>query len=94
MTRLSRAEVEKEPVKICCPRCAGRGKIDLPRHLSDTLAYVRENGPVCTSKVREALMPESGVTGANNRLADLELLGMVECAAKINREKIWKAKSR
>jgi hypothetical protein len=64
---------------VTCPHCQGRGTLPLPRHLHETLDYLRKRGLRTAPQLKDALMSEAnGTTGMNNRLTALEKMGLVK----------------
>lgn len=63
-------------IHMTCPKCEGKGKIELPEHLSETLGcFVASRG----SKTAEVIAAKLGIerSAASNRLTDLFLLGLL-----------------
>ena len=61
---------------IACHHCSGSGRVKLPAHLSQTLTWLRLNGPADAAQALEGLGAEIGRTGMINRLNDLCELGL------------------
>jgi len=76
-------------VTIPCQHCKGSGKEHLIPELSATLAILRRSKKPVTA----AEIPAVGVgtTAINNRLNDLQRLGLAERVGKDGRNILWKA---
>jgi len=66
--------------KIKCPTCDGRGEIDIPKHLFDTLQIVKRIQPATSSKVlhNKSFKDKVVLSAVTNRLDDLFRLGLLE----------------
>lgn len=65
--------------KMPCPRCEGAGEIPLSDALEDTLASLKEYGPMTAPNLRPLAKGSTLTnTAVNNRLEDLRNLGFVE----------------
>jgi hypothetical protein len=64
-------------ITVCCPHCAGKGKIELAPHLQETLEFVRQAGGCTALDVHKGLGCTGVRSAINNRLAYLEQLGLV-----------------
>lgn len=68
--------MSKTPV-IPCPECAGRGVVQIPEEMAETLMIIAEN-PGCSSKQIHWESPgHVGVTAIHNRLVYLLSIGLV-----------------
>lgn len=71
-------KIHREPVPLVrCPRCGGAGHVDLPEHLLKTYQAVGDK-PLTTAQIYKATGSRGRITAENNRLSDLEQLGLVK----------------
>jgi hypothetical protein len=81
------------PDIICCPKCRGEGRISLSEAfapLAETLALLREHGPMTANELQPMVSKKILITGINNRLEDLRSLGLVS-REKRSREWLYSA---
>ena len=65
--------------KVKCPTCDGRGEIEIPKHLADTLDIVRRLGTATSFDVHKdkAFQDHVVPTAVSNRLDDLFRLNLL-----------------
>jgi hypothetical protein len=77
---------------ICCTKCQGSGTVEMPRHLSETLDFLAANPDSTSLELRDAIAPKLTVTAMNNRLDDLEKMGLVAWEKTSQRYFTWRLK--
>ena len=71
---------------IKCPRCDGKGKVQLGDELNDTLNALRRRGECSATELHKDMGVQMGVTAVNNRLTDLLRLKLV---TRLKRGMTW-----
>jgi len=66
-------------MKICCPHCSGKGKVELAGPLKECLEVMQRIGPATRSEIH-AESPDNGnsVTATFRRVERLKGLGLVK----------------
>lgn len=80
-------------IMIRCSCCRGTGNIELPRHLWLTLRAVGTDGDATIPSVHRKLVgdePWLKVTAVNNRVRELERLGLVNKVGKRDKAFLWR----
>lgn len=89
VSKKSRAPASGSRPLVGCPCCSGKGRVPLSDELWQTLKRVRESiNPCITDQLVERGITRNAI---NNRLDDLESLGLVKCTGKHGKWRIWKA---
>jgi len=79
-----------EKVKICCEKCNGTGKIDLPKHLSDTLQIYRNTALELSAEKLCCFFSDINSTTLHNRIKALLVLGLLKKGRKEGRTQFYK----
>lgn len=76
--------------QIKCHACKGTAIQELPMHLAETLAWIRRlDGPIDTRSIPRPTT--IGPSAMNNRLRELERLGLIEQAGRDGKYLLWSA---